>query len=118
MSVKLSMADFGPGFLASEKTAGGGRGAGIQFCSSAGTENTVYSTTGAENTVYSTTGTEKGHTLTSISYLRPYLKTAYPLTTINITICYLFVTDYRYTNSCHIWLYIGPMSTFLAGMWM
>ena len=58
----------GPGFLALEKTAGGGRE--IQF----------YRSTGTENTVYSSTGTEKGYPLSTFLFFRAYQKRAYPLT--------------------------------------
>ena len=63
--------------------------------SSTGTENTVYSSTGTENTVYSSTGAEKGNPLTTLLFVRPNLKTAYPLTTNDTAVLQLFVNDYN-----------------------
>ena len=50
---------------------------------------------GQENTVYSSTGAEQGNQLTTLLFVRPNLKTAYPLTTNDTAVLQLFVNDYR-----------------------
>ena len=55
----------------------------------------MYSSAGTENTVYSSTGIETGYTLTTTVVVGPTLKTGHPLTTSHTVKCYRFVTDYK-----------------------